>query len=219
MVTSRRAWDLWEKIGTKTNSNCNSQDFPGGPVIKGLPRWISSKESTCKAGDAGDASWILGREDPWRRKWIPTPIFLRGKSHGQRILVGYSPQDCKEWHMTEQLTHRVLTKRPQNRSRTQEEALCIFKKYQFPLSPAPSINIQKSLKNLEMYSRCSISSGSTLLNSRMGDLWIWRTCCTTLSYIRNLSNNGFGDPPWIPRDSYSQYIHNGIQYIHSLLRM
>ena len=26
---------------------------------------------------------------PWRRKWQPTPLFLPGKSHGQRSLVGY----------------------------------------------------------------------------------------------------------------------------------
>ena len=28
---------------------------------------------------------------PWRRKWQPTPVFLPGKSHGQRNLAGYSP--------------------------------------------------------------------------------------------------------------------------------
>jgi len=28
---------------------------------------------------------------PWRRKWLPTPVFLPGESHGQRSLVGYSP--------------------------------------------------------------------------------------------------------------------------------
>ena len=28
---------------------------------------------------------------PWRRKWQPTPIFLPGKSHGQRSLAGYNP--------------------------------------------------------------------------------------------------------------------------------
>ena len=39
----------------------------------------------------------------WRRKWQPTPVFLPGKSHGQRSLVGYSPQGCKESDMTEQL--------------------------------------------------------------------------------------------------------------------
>ena len=32
---------------------------------------------------------------PWRRKWQPTPVFLPGESHGQRSLVGYSPQGCK----------------------------------------------------------------------------------------------------------------------------
>ena len=28
---------------------------------------------------------------PWRGKWQHTPVFLPGKSHGQRSLVGYSP--------------------------------------------------------------------------------------------------------------------------------
>ena len=27
----------------------------------------------------------------WRRKWQPTPVYLPGKSHGQRSLAGYSP--------------------------------------------------------------------------------------------------------------------------------
>ena len=27
---------------------------------------------------------------PWRRKWQPTPVFLPGKSPGERSLVGYS---------------------------------------------------------------------------------------------------------------------------------
>ena len=34
----------------------------------------------------------------------PTPRFLPGKCHGQRRLVGYSPQDSKESDTTEQLT-------------------------------------------------------------------------------------------------------------------
>ena len=36
----------------------------------------------------------LGREDP-PEKWQPTPVFLPGKSHRQRSLVGYSPWSCK----------------------------------------------------------------------------------------------------------------------------
>ena len=33
----------------------------------------------------------LSQEDPWRRVWQPTPVFLPGESHGQKCLVGYSP--------------------------------------------------------------------------------------------------------------------------------
>jgi len=39
----------------------------------------------------------------WRRKWQPTPVFLHGKFHGQRSLVGYSPWGRKESDMTERL--------------------------------------------------------------------------------------------------------------------
>ena len=36
-----------------------------------------------------------------RRKWQPTPVFLPGESHGQRSLVGCSPEGHKESEMTE----------------------------------------------------------------------------------------------------------------------
>ena len=41
---------------------------------------------------------------PWRREWQPTPVFLPGKSHGQRSLAGYSPWDYRVSDMTERLT-------------------------------------------------------------------------------------------------------------------
>ena len=41
---------------------------------------------------------------PWRRKRQPTPVFLPGKSHGQKSLVGYSPWGCKELDTTERLS-------------------------------------------------------------------------------------------------------------------
>ena len=37
--------------------------------------------------------WV--RRIPWSRKGQPIPVFLPGKFHGQRILVGYSPWGCK----------------------------------------------------------------------------------------------------------------------------
>ena len=38
-----------------------------------------------------------------RRKWQPTPVFLPGKPHGWRYLVGYNPWGHKESDMTEPL--------------------------------------------------------------------------------------------------------------------
>ena len=37
----------------------------------------------------------------WRRAWQPTPVFLPGKSHGQRSLAGYSPWGRQELDTTE----------------------------------------------------------------------------------------------------------------------
>ena len=49
--------------------------------------------------------WLLRGWTPvsWRRKWQPTPVFLPGKFHGWRSLVGYSPWGCKELDTNEQL--------------------------------------------------------------------------------------------------------------------
>jgi len=45
-------------------------------------------------------------EPSWRRAWQPIPVFLPGKSHGQKSLGGYSPWIQKESDTTEQLnTH------------------------------------------------------------------------------------------------------------------
>ena len=47
--------------------------------------------------------WSLGWEDPWRRAWQHTPVFLPGEFHGQRSPVGYSPWGHKGLDMTERL--------------------------------------------------------------------------------------------------------------------
>jgi len=64
----------------------STKGFPHGTGVKNLP------------ANAGD----VGRENPWvrkiplSRKWQPTPVFLPGKFHGQRSLVGYSLCGHKE---------------------------------------------------------------------------------------------------------------------------
>ena len=50
--------------------------FPGGSV-------------SCQCRTCGFDPWV--GKILWRRKWQPTLVFLPGKSHGQRNLVGYSP--------------------------------------------------------------------------------------------------------------------------------
>ena len=56
---------------------------------EGLPWWLSGKEFTCQCRRRG--FYPCSGKIPWRMKWQPTPVFLPGKSHGQRSLVGYSP--------------------------------------------------------------------------------------------------------------------------------
>ena len=58
--------------------------FLGGSVMK---NHLRCRRHGCKP--------LVGKI-PWRRKWQPTPVFLPGKSHGQRSLMGYNPWDCKE---------------------------------------------------------------------------------------------------------------------------
>ena len=55
----------------------------------GLHWWFSGKESTCQCRRCRFDPWV--EKIPWRRKCQPTPVFLPGKSHGQRSLLGYSP--------------------------------------------------------------------------------------------------------------------------------
>ena len=53
---------------------------------------------------------ICTRMLDWRRKWQPTPVFLPGKSHGLRMLVGNSPWGRKESHTTKQLHFTQTTR-------------------------------------------------------------------------------------------------------------
>jgi len=52
---------------------------------KGLPWWLRWYSVCLQCGRSG-FSPCVGKIS-WRRKWQPTPVFLPGKSHGQRSLV------------------------------------------------------------------------------------------------------------------------------------
>ena len=67
---------------------CNKGGLPSGAVVKTLPANAETQEIWVRS---------LGREDPLEKEMAQlTPVFLPGKSHGQRSLVGYSPWGCKE---------------------------------------------------------------------------------------------------------------------------
>ena len=53
--------------------------------------WCSGKEFACQCKRCRRCEftpWV--GKILWSRKWQPTPVFLPGKSHGQRSLAGYS---------------------------------------------------------------------------------------------------------------------------------
>ena len=58
----------------------------------GLPSGSSGKEPSCQCRRhkrRGFNPWV--RQIPFKRAWQPTPVFLPGKSHGQRSLASYGP--------------------------------------------------------------------------------------------------------------------------------
>ena len=61
--------------------------FSGGSVVK---------NPSAKCRKHGFSFWV--RKIPWRRNWLPTPVFSPGESHGQRSLVGYSSWGCRVGH-------------------------------------------------------------------------------------------------------------------------
>ena len=67
--------------------------FPHSSVVKNLPAVLETQVQS------------LGGKIPWRRKWQVTPVFLPGKSHGKRNVLGYSSGGHKESNTTEVTAH------------------------------------------------------------------------------------------------------------------
>ena len=76
--------------------------FPGGSVVR---------NPLANAGDAGDTSSVPGSgESPGEGNGNPLPVFLPGKSRGQRSLEGSSPRGLQraghDWATEHINTHR-----------------------------------------------------------------------------------------------------------------
>jgi len=61
----------------------------------GLCWWFCGEELACRCRRHRFNPWV--RKISWRRKWQPFPVFLPGKSQGQRSMPGYCPRGHKNW--------------------------------------------------------------------------------------------------------------------------
>ena len=86
-----------EVTGSKWK-RCSVVDVSGD---EGLSQGLSREESGCNAGTTGDMFLIHGSGRSSGGGHGNPLVFLSGKSHGQRSLAGYSPQDHKESDITE----------------------------------------------------------------------------------------------------------------------
>ena len=120
---------LWHPVEDKPFLNKGAasplQGFPSGSVVRSTP---------ANAGDTRGAGSIPGLGGfPWRRKCQPTPVFLPGKFHGQRNLVGYSPWGHKESDIMEWLSTQACKKRSGRNLKYLNLVLGGRRKTKFPL--------------------------------------------------------------------------------------
>ena len=94
----------------------------------GLPWWPGGEESACQCKRCRFDPWL--RKSPWRRKWQPTPVFLPGKSYGQRILESYSPWGCKR------VGHNLATEQQQQALLPQNRRSPLFFIWDYSVSPS-----------------------------------------------------------------------------------
>ena len=88
-ILARRLYSPW---------NCKESD-----TTEWLSLWASLVAQMITNLPEMQENWIrsLGQEDSPEKGMANTPVFLPGKFHGQRSLVGYNPWCCKESDMTE----------------------------------------------------------------------------------------------------------------------
>ena len=100
------AW--WGTVHSIAKSQTRLSDFTfHSQVVLRFPWWLVAKEFGCQYRRCGFNLWVM--KILWRRKWKTTPVSLPGKSHGQRSLVGYSPQDHIESDTSQHLNNSNIS--------------------------------------------------------------------------------------------------------------
>ena len=87
--------------------------FPPSPLLGFADGTVVKNLSASEGKRCGFNPWV--RKIPWRRNWQPTPLFLPGKSHGQRCQYkrcGFNPWSEKIPHAKEQLSPCATSIKP-----------------------------------------------------------------------------------------------------------
>ena len=73
-------------------------------ILKSVITLRKARAQTVKNPPAMQETQVrsLGRADPWKTEWQPTPLFLPGESQGRGSLVG-----CRLWGRTESDTTKA----------------------------------------------------------------------------------------------------------------
>ena len=80
-------------------SHMSEENHSLSSLLRAFPRGVRGKELSQRHKRLGFHPRL--RKIAWRKAWQQTPVFLPGKPHGQRSLVGYSPWGHRELDMTE----------------------------------------------------------------------------------------------------------------------
>ena len=101
----------WDFPGKSTGVGCHCLLQWMTVVVPNGACQVVVKNPPAYAGDI--RMWVqsMGWEDPWRRAWQSTPVFLPGESHGQRSLAGYSPQGHSQTQLKRRSMHVVVPHR------------------------------------------------------------------------------------------------------------
>ena len=117
---------------------------------------------------------IITTEDALEEEMATTPVFLPGRSHGQRSLVGYSPQGCKSCTWVE--TKPLPPPKPAAAKSLQScPTLCDPIDGSPPGSPAPGILQARTLEWVAI---------------SFSNAWKWKVKVKSLSHVQLLAT------PW-----------------------
>ena len=89
---------VMRKVNTMLANLCSAGASQVGLVVKNLPARAGGRQKRHRFN-----TWV--GKISWRRKWKHTPVFLPRESHGQRSLVGYSPQGLRVRYDWSDLAH------------------------------------------------------------------------------------------------------------------